>query len=358
MADPGVISASKITTYKGCPLSYYFTYVLKPKIEVPQAPAKIFGAEIHVMLQKFYRKEDNKSFKKSPFTYQSKESFLNAWKYRWWFGVVKNGFEKYPKVAWSYEKQPGYFYGLGYKILSAFYDHYINLPLPKEVEKPFNGEFRGHKVRGVFDRINIRNGEHYIIDYKTDKRSPKEDKFLLNRHPQFTIYSAIYEQMHRDELNGERPTVGYHHLRSGYVFKTKRDEGDYDYLEKLIISTKSGIEKDDFIPFYGFHCPICEYIPVCKRACIDVGSKLKELETISSLEVETIDWLSYPKLIKQNKSKFDIIVENLSSDLQKFLISQFESFFDLGERAAKNDPEAKEILEKRKEALDWIKYAA
>jgi len=358
MVDPGVISSSKITTYKGCPLSYYFNYVLKPKIEVPQAPAKVFGKEIHVMLQKFYRKESNKSFKKSPFTFKSKESFLNAWKYRWFFGVVKNGFENYPQMAWSHKDQPGRLYGLGHNILSAFYDHYINLSCPKEVEKPFNEEFRGHKIRGVFDRIDVRDGEHYIIDYKTDKNSPKKNPFILHKHPQFTIYSAIYEQMHKNELKGKRPVMLYLHLRSGEAFETKRSNKDYNYLEKLIISAKSGIENNEFTPFYGFHCTYCEYIPLCRKACIDVGSKLKKLEFISAVNIKPVKLFSYQELLKQKKSRFDIIVENLSSDLQDFLIEQFESFFDLEERVVRNDPAAKEIFEERKEALGWIKYAA
>ncbi len=356
MADPGVLSSSKITTYKGCPLAYYLTYVAKPKIPIPQRPEKVFGREIHVMLQKFYRKETNKKFKKSYFAFSSKESFINAWKHRWWEGVVKNKFENYEEIDWKDEEEPARLYALGVNMLSAFYDYHIKLPYPKEIEKRFVEDFRGHKLTGVFDRIDVKDGVHYIIDYKTDKSEPSS--LILNKHPQFTIYSAIYEKIYSDELNGQKPRIVFYHLRTGKAYETLRNEEDYDYLERLIISTKEGILQDKFTPFYGFHCRFCEYQPICEKFYLEGGGDAKKHEikiTANTEKAKTVDWLTYSEQLKKKKSKFDKIIENLSPELQKFLLEQFRSFFDLKDKIQR-DPEARKIFEERRKELEWYKY--
>jgi len=354
MVDPGVMSASKITTYKGCPLSYFFNYV--EHLKVPQSPAKVFGSEIHVMLKKFYRSRGNKQYKKSPFAFKSLESFLGAWNYRWWFGVVKNGFGRYSEIAWVHEKQAGSFFRVGQEILSSFYKHNINLDVPIDTEKRFDVEFEGYKLRGVYDRIDFRDGKYYIIDYKTDKNSPQENSFVLHRHPQFTIYSLAYEKNHKEELNEEKPIIAFLHLRTGKAFETKRSYEDYNYLKRLLESTVSGIKSNEFTPFYGFHCNFCEYIPICKKVCIDVGAKLKKLELIKDVEAKKIDWLSYDYLIPRQEPQMENIMSRLPQYLQKYLNEKFEYFYDLEEKIKYGDKSALKIKKEREEGLKFKNF--
>lgn len=360
MADTEVLSASKITIYKGCPLSYYFIYVYpkvyKERLQVPQSPNKIFGSAMHEMLYKFYRKPDNKQFKKSCYTFKSKDSFIGTWKMKWWRGVVKDAFGRWGEIGWHSDKEPGILYGTGVKILSAFYEHNINLPYPVALEKSFREEFRGQKMRGVFDRIEIKDDRHFIIDYKTDMNSPENNPFILHRHPQFTLYSAVYEQMHKEELGGKRPVIVELHLRSGRGFETKRSEEDYDYLESLIGSAKKGIGNDEFTPFYGFHCGWCEYLPVCKKFCINVGAKLRKLELISDVEPIPVDWISFENPLENQKTNFDRVVDKLPKYLSNFLLTEFENFFNIEEMIAKKDPGARKLFEERKEAIGWVNY--
>jgi len=341
MADPGVMSASKITTYRGCPLSYYFNYVAH--LDVPQAPAKVLGAEIHIMLRKFYRKNPNK---KGPYAFASVDNFLGAWKHRWFVGVVKNKFGKYKEIAWRSKEQQGSLYVAGLKILKSFYEKNITLPAPIAVEKRFDVQLKEHKIRGVYDRIDIRDGQHFITDYKTDRFSPEQNPFVLHRHPQFTIYSFAYEK-----LNKTRPVIAFLHLRSGKAFETRRSEEDYNYLEELLDSTTKAIREDNFTPFYGFHCNLCEYVPVCKKVCIDVGSKLKKLEEKGNLGAKKVEWLSYE--VEQPSGPFQRILDRIPSDLQKFLIEKFEYALSLEERVRAGEAEAVRIAKERKEAQTW-----
>ena len=80
MADVGKLSASKITTYKGCSFAYYLKYEKHEK--VPENLRMTFGKRIHYMLERFY---DVK--------YKSADSFANFWKYDW-FQTVTGEFLK------------------------------------------------------------------------------------------------------------------------------------------------------------------------------------------------------------------------------------------------------------------------
>lgn len=53
-----------------------------------------------------------------------------------------------------------------------------------------------------------------------------------------------------------------YHLRSGNVIPTTRTEDDFIYLKDSLEKAKRIIESDDFQPFYGFHCNLCDYLKV------------------------------------------------------------------------------------------------
>lgn len=354
MADPGKLSASKIEIYNSCPLSYYFTYIIKPKL--PEIPAIVFGREIHVMLAEFYRKPSNKKFKKSPFTFSSIEAFINRWQYRWWRGVVNNEFGNYEQIAWKNNEQKKYYFALGVRILKAFYQHNIKLPYPKAIEKRFSVNIDNTKVVGIFDRLEIWKNKHYIIDYKTDRKSPEQNPFLLDKHPQFTLYSLAYEKLYAEELNGNKPIVVYLHLRTGKAFKTTRSEKDYNYLKQLIHSTKKGIENDEFVPFYGFHCNFCKYLPLCKKIYFDVSGKLKVSKTINNKKIEEIAMFSYSDKIEKSGKSLEIILMNIPSKQYNFIVEQFEYFCSLLERFYDGDKKVKKFFNERKNAIKWKSF--
>lgn len=83
----GTVSATKLTTYRGCPLSYEMKYV--ERIQVPVNPAAFFGEVIHYIINQLYAKN-----------FKSKESFLN-WAWFYWFGKVNQEFGQKKEVVWS-----------------------------------------------------------------------------------------------------------------------------------------------------------------------------------------------------------------------------------------------------------------
>ncbi len=271
------MSTSKLATYRGCPLAFYYHYIMH--VKVPQSPNKIFGKEIHYMLESFHKKN-----------FSSADSFIKFWLHRWW-GVV-NGVYGDVNIAFKTKEQPGQFCGIGKRILKPFYEHNRNLPKPHMYEKDFreyNISFDGIRLIGKWDRVDNIEGKALITDYKTDRMSPKGNMFLLHRHPQFTFYAFTWYSK-----ENEIPHLALHHLRSGEVFETRRTKDDFDYLKDVLIKTKERVIAGDFTPFYGFHCNYCDFMDsVCKVHCVGLGSKLKKLEEKREIKPKINDLFSY-----------------------------------------------------------------
>ena len=312
MAQVGKLSASKITTYKGCSLSYFLKYVKHEK--TPTSVRAVFGKDIHYMLNRFYN-----------VNYQSPESFAKYWKFYWTSNVAGNFLKGKNKenldvrqfnlkkdfvlrLGDHIEFGPdpvGVFFGymkLGENILKKFYIKRKNRPPPIAKESSFGAKkdepfkINSHLVRGVFDRIDKIDKGYLITDYKTDKKSPEEDSFVLDRNPQFTLYSYAFRKLY-----GEKEyAILYYHLRSGKVFKTHRSEKDFDYIKKLLDDVSEGITKNIFVPFYGFHCNFCDYKVVCEKYSIpyrggpriDLEGKIKGAKEFTEWDVDPPEWIN------------------------------------------------------------------
>lgn len=295
MADPGKLSPSKVTTYLGCSFSYCLQYVLHEWI--PDNVRLAFGKKIHWMLDNFY-----------DVNFQSEETFASSWCYHWRRTVSGENLSDSEKNKINFSSRDfeytgrdaegsqvkkvlsvgshidlgpnplGTFFAyrtLGVNILKRFYKRHKcekdegnqkrKPPAARElafgVRKEDNIEIGGHLMRGVFDRIDNTEEGYYITDYKTDRSSPGKNSFVLHRNIQFTIYSMVFRK-----IFGEiEKAVLYYHLRTGDVFKTHRSERDFEYIKALLDKVAKGIEGDDFVPFYGFHCSMCDKQSVCEK---------------------------------------------------------------------------------------------
>ena len=319
MAEVGKLSASKLTTYEGCSLSYYLRYIKHEK--VPSNVRLVFGKDIHYMLERFYK-----------VNYKSAESFSKYWKFYWMSSVSGDflkGKEKKNLQVQEFKLKDdfilkvgdhvnlgpepvGVFFGymkLGEDILKRFYNRHIIEKNPNNkkrkppifTEKSFGVKkdepfyINGHLVRGVLDRVDETNKGDYITDYKTDKSSPGYDSFVLHRHPQFTIYSYAFRKL----FGKEEKEILYYHLRSGKVFTTHRSEKDYDYIKKVLDKVADGITNDKFVPFYGFHCNFCDLKPACEKYSIpyhggpriDLEGKIKPANEFNDWEAEVPNWM-------------------------------------------------------------------
>lgn len=314
MADIGIQSSSKITTYMGCSMAYFLKYVKHEK--VPSHVRFAVGKSIHYMIERFYK-----------YNYKSADSFANFWKFYWFrqcSGEGLKGKAKAETVISPYETKKGIihlgdhinlgqnvpgadpvgiFFGymkLGANILKRFYENHIAEKRGENGRRPpaYNEfgfgnrkaepfEINGHKVRGFIDRIDNTLGGWFLGDYKTDKGDPMSDSFTLHRHPQFTFYSYAFRKL----FGAIEKAIFYYHLRTGRIFETHRSEKDYDYAKRLLDETAEGVSKNRFFPFYGFHCNICDLKIACEKWCMEEhGGPSLNLEGRLKPAVTFDDW--------------------------------------------------------------------
>lgn len=282
--EVGTLSASKITTWFGCNLAFYLKYILHS--EVTENVRLSFGKAIHYILNRFYE-----------VNYKSDESFVKFWKF-YWYSVVagdflkgkkkeklqteeyelKNGFKFKLGNHINFGEDPvGVFFGykrLGESILKKFYNRHKNLPPPIMREERHTIDINGHKVIVIFDRVDEYKGETYLTDYKTDKSCPDKESFVLHRHPQFTLCSLAFRKI----FGRQEDAILYYHLRKSKLLETHRGEKDYDYIKMILDEAAEGICSKKYVPFYGFHCNMCDYKVPCEICSVSHDGPKLNLE--------------------------------------------------------------------------------
>jgi len=277
MAEFKVMSASKLSMLNGCKRAYKLRYV--ERIRVPMSIRLAFGTAIHHMLEDFYKKN-----------YKSPDTFVNSWNVYWYLvGSIENDNElsekygnfykgikkRYGTISVHKEESRRYILGwykrLGADILTRFYIRHKNKPKPIAIEKRFNIKFDGFKLTGNMDRIDEFKNGLAISDYKTDKKCPSKNDLILRKHHQFTVYRLAFKELYNQEPSG----IFMYHLRSGNVMPTKRTDEDIANLKETLEKAKTIIESDDFHPFFGFHCNLCDYLKTCQQR--EVEGNIEEI---------------------------------------------------------------------------------
>ena len=299
MAAVKHLSASKMSCYQACPFKFYLSYIKHEK--VPTSVPLVFGREVHYMLEQFYK-----------VNYKSEESFVNTWRYRWKkvcageFGYgddpdtdeyeyeLANG-DKIEvilskDIKWTLKKPMIEYFSLkkmGARILSDFYKKHVDDPKPRDIEKRFRMQWKGHTLVGVIDRIDKDIfGQNLVIDYKTDKHPPTGKAHVLHNAPQFTIYSLAFKELYGEDLDA----ILYYHLRSGKLYKTERYNADYEQLQRLCDHISQSIENDVFVPQYGYQCNFCDYRAPCSKYHFGKEGAMQIHEEPKNEEVEEWIW--------------------------------------------------------------------
>ncbi|MCX8193947.1 MAG: PD-(D/E)XK nuclease family protein [Candidatus Pacearchaeota archaeon] len=248
----GIVSATKLTTYRGCPLAYEIKYI--ERIKVPATPAAFFGQQIHYILDQFYKKN-----------FKSKRSFLN-WAWFYWFGSIDGKFKQKTEVAWSnpirqkfmFEKygikitdeQAKIFANKGLKIITQnVYDYYdINSKTKTHEKRYFNVEFQSKQFRDYGINITL---EQALTFAEIGLRIESEAKLygLLA----MKILSKYY-----DENINNRANVLFHEKRVVKNFEGYKLLAKFDKIQKTkegdieIVDYKTGKESPNLGPEIEF----------------------------------------------------------------------------------------------------------
>jgi RecB family exonuclease len=279
------ISYSAYDTYRNCPLKYKFQNI--DRIKTPKSKEAVFGSTLHETM-KFIHTPGILS----PTLDQAMEHFSNSWN-----PAVFDG-ETEERAAFSQ----------GVKIIQDYYQknnpadfNIVNLESRFQFE--IGTEKERHIVSGIIDRIDKTEDGFEIIDYKTTKKMPTQER--VDNDMQLSVYlKAFLSQYPKEIENLDKLKVSLYFLKHGVKLSATRTREQLDQSEKLFLEAIKKIGEVNFEPTMSPLCDWCGYQNLCPMW----KHKFKELRKIDTEEVnksieEYIDLKSAMNITKDRLAK-------------------------------------------------------
>ena len=120
-------------------------------------------------------------------------------------------------------------------------------------------------VTGFIDRIILKQGRAWIIDYKTTKKGPfRENKNTVRRDPQLRMYSRVVQKEFGISPNNIRAALFY--LEDEEIVDASYSEESLMAVERELLDLYDSIHAHDPAEARGVvgqHCKRCEYRDMC-----------------------------------------------------------------------------------------------
>lgn len=287
------ISYSALDTYQNCPLKYKFKNI--DRIKEPKSKEAVFGTLIHATM-KFIHKPGLLS--------PPLEQALDYFSRNWNSSVFENEMEE--RSAFSQ----------GVSMLQEYYKkndpsafNIVDLESMFQIEIGENEN--KHIVSGVIDRIDKTEEGYEIIDYKTAKKMPSQEK--VDNDIQLSIYLKAFLSRYPKEIeNLDKIKVSLYYLKHGVKLTSARNLNQLKTSEQLFLDVIKLIGEEKFDPNISPLCDWCGY----QKLCPMWKHKFKEVRKIDTEEINE----SIGEFIKL-KSESGII-KNKMAELQE-KISQY-----------------------------------
>ncbi|HKZ41829.1 MAG TPA: PD-(D/E)XK nuclease family protein, partial [Candidatus Hodarchaeales archaeon] len=211
------ISYSTLDTYQNCPLKYKFREI--DKIKEPKSKEAVFGTLIHSVMKYIHTPS-----LLSPTIEQALDYFAKSWNSE----VYENEMEE--RAAFTQ----------GVTIIQNYLSHIkpANYNIV-DLESRFaieigNDESGRHTVSGIIDRIDRTQDGYEIIDYKTTRKMPSQDK--VDNDIQLSIYLKAFLDRYPKEIDRlDKVTVSLYYLKHGVKLSSKRTPEQLASLEKTFL---------------------------------------------------------------------------------------------------------------------------
>jgi len=261
------ISHSQITTYRNCPLKYFFRYV--QGIQPPfRSPALVFGSAMHQALATLYSslKATGDAMDSASLQELFHESFSDQLRQnlpiRWTAKETAESLEKLGcqlmEVYLEFAEKQGLL-GDAYRIVA------VELPLRWTIDMP-TGEIDFVGIVDLLLQDKKEPAKFHIIDHKTAAR--RFDEMKITTDDQLTAYQLLLR--HAADLPQEALfTLHWDVLLKQKVpavtrYTTVRDEDDERHLQKVIRQILWAIDHEVYYPNPGWMCAGCEFADHCR----------------------------------------------------------------------------------------------
>jgi CRISPR/Cas system-associated exonuclease Cas4 (RecB family) len=239
------LSHYQIDDYLNCPLKYKYVHVLR----LPFFHHTIvYGKAVHAAVELYYHYKISGQPVTLDMLYQS---YSDAWR--------NIGF-----LSQEHEERR---FDAGKDAIRKFFEREEKIgQIPDMIEEKFNFRIGMNQLAGRWDRIDNRNGNIVIVDFKTSEvyQQDAADK-KTSSSLQLQIYSMAYEQNF-----GHYPDwVELHFLESGLIGKAEINKKNFDKARDQIETAARGIRIRDYTAAPNYQsCAYCAYSNICPSAAV------------------------------------------------------------------------------------------
>lgn len=239
------LSYSSLDTYQSCALKYKYREI--DRLPEEKSKEAVFGTLIHSTMK----------FIHEPGLIQpSVEQAIDH------FGKHWNG----DLFANEMEERAAFVQGV--EMIQRYYeDNRIAEANPIALESRFaieigTEETGKHVIAGVIDRIDRTHDGYEIIDYKTTKKMPSQDK--IDNDLQLSIYlRAFLERYPKEWERLDTITVSLYFLKHGVKLSSMRTKEQLLTLDETFLEIIHSIEAGRFVPTLSPLCDWCSFQKIC-----------------------------------------------------------------------------------------------
>lgn len=285
------LSYSALDTYQSCPLKYKFQEI--DRIKTPKSKEAVFGSTIHDTM-KFIHTPGILS----PTLEQAMEYFTNSWN---------------PAVFDSEQEERAAF-SQGIKIIQEYYQkndpkNFNIIDLESRFQIEIGSPEEKHIVSGIIDRIDKTEDGYEIIDYKTTKKMPSQEK--VDNNLQLSVYlKAFLTRYPKETENLDKVKVSLYYLKHGVKLTSERTLEQLRKSEQLFLDTIKIIEVGKFEPAVSPLCDWCGYQNLCPMW----KHKFKELRRIDTEEINKAisEYIELKSAVNITKDRLAKLQEDIS----------------------------------------------
>lgn len=239
------ISYSSLNTYGTCPLKYKYQNI--DRIKEPKSKDQVFGTLIHSVLHYYHTPA-----LLAPNLEQALDFFAKRWNSEVFESELeeRSAFTEGVKIIERYcrDNAPGDF---------------TIVDLESRFSIEIGDEATGrHTISGIIDRIDKTENGYEIIDYKTTKKMPSQEK--VDNDLQLSIYlKAFLERYPKETEHLETITVSLYYLKHGVKLSSTRTREQLEQIDREFLQVIKAIEEEKFDPILSPLCDWCGYQKIC-----------------------------------------------------------------------------------------------
>lgn len=285
------ISYSSLETYKNCPLKYKFQEI--DKIKTPKSKEAVFGTIMHSTL----------NFIHTPSMLPpTLEQALDYFSRNWNSDVFEVELEERAAFSQGVSMIQDY-----YKKNDPAKSNIVDLESRFQIE--IGEDENRHTVSGIIDRIDKTEEGYEIIDYKTTKKMPSQEK--VDNDLQLSIYLQAFLKRYPKEIeNIDKLKVSLYFLKHGVKLTATRTPEQLEKIKNLFLDVIKQIEEGKFYAQVNPLCDWCGYQNICPMW----KHKFKEKRKIDTEEVNKaiLEYIENKNKIGSLKARLEELQEKIS----------------------------------------------